>query len=189
MQTIDLVINLQNIDFKNPENRFTEELPLPKGRGKKVRIAVIGKNLIVLAKNNADELIDEGKLDALEKNKKEIRKFVNNNDFFIAEATLMPRIGKSLGKVFGPRNKMPKPLPPQADPSILINKLKDTVRVSVKESPVVQCAIGTEEMNDNDLQDNLNAVIVALENKLPKGKHNIKSVYIKATMGPAVKIS
>lgn len=188
VQSVDLSINLKNIDFKKPENRFTEEVVLPKGRGKNVKIVVIGKDLIIKSKGKADELINEDKLGKLEKNRKEIKKLANSYDFFIAEASFMLRIGKSLGKVLGPRGKMPKPLPPQADPTPIINKLKNTVRISLKESPVIHCVIGTENMKDEDLIENMNAVMSTLENKLPKGKHNIGSVYLKTTMGPAIKI-
>lgn len=188
MQTIDLAINLQDIDVKKPENKFVEEVIIPSGRGKSASVGVIGNTLAMKAKGVADELIDEAKLSQIEADKKLLRKVVKKCDFLIAEAPLMLRIGKSLGKVLGPIGKMPKPIPPQADPKDMINKLKTTVKIRVADNPVVHCPIGTEKMSDEDLMKNFEAVLQALEKRLPKGKLNIRSAYIKTTMSPAVKI-
>ena len=141
VQTIDVAINLQQIDLKRPENRFTEEVVLPCGRGKEVSVGVIGDNLVIKSKGIANELINDKRLSKVEKDKKELKTLVEKCDFFITEAPFMARVGKSLGKVLGPRGKMPKPLPPQADPALLIKKLKGSVRIAVKENACVHFVI------------------------------------------------
>ncbi len=188
-QSIDLAINTQQVDLKKPENKFTEEIHLPKGRGRSLKIAVIGDSLVIKSKGIADGLINEKALTTLEKDKKELKKTMDEYDFFIAEAPFMLRIGKSLGRFMAPRGKMPKPLPPQADPAPLIARLKNTTRASLKKNSAIHCTIGTEKMTEADLTSNFNAVIQAIEKKLPSGKNNIKSVYIKTTMGSAIKIN
>ncbi len=188
-QSIDLAINTQQIDLKKPENKFTEEIPLPKGRGKDLKIAVIGDSLVVKSKGIADGLINEKALTKLEKDKKELKKAMNEYDFFIAEAPFMLRIGKSLGRFMAPRGKMPKPLPPQADPAPLIARLKNTTRATLKGNSAIHCTIGTEKMPEEDIILNFHTVMQAIEKKFPSGKNNIKSLYIKTTMGPVIKIN
>ena len=188
VQSIDIALTLQNIDLKKPENRFSEEVVLPYGRGKDIIVGVIGNHLIVKAKDATKFLIDEKKLSKIEGDKKELKKIVNECDFFITEAPLMARIGKSLGRVLGPRGKMPKPLPPQIDPTPIIKKLKNSVKISIKDNASIHFAIGTENMKDDEIAKNFETVMNALEKKLPNGKQSMKSVYIKTTMGPAIKI-
>lgn len=188
-QSIDLVINLQDIDLKRPENRFTEEVQLQAGRGKQAVIGVIGNNFAIKTKAlEGVQTIDEAKLSEIEQDKKVMRKIVSNCDFFIAEATLMLRIGKSLGKILGPKGKMPKPLPPSADPKGLVEQLKRTVRLKATESAVLHCTVGIESMKDEEILKNFGAIMQALEKRLPKGKQNMRSIYIKSTMGPPIKI-
>ncbi len=188
VQTIDLIVNVKDVDLKNPQNRFVMEVMLPAGRGKNINVCAIGKSLAEVAKGIADEVVDEKKLEKLENDKKELKKLIKKCEFFIAEPQLMARIGKSMGKYLGPRNKMPKPIPPQADIKEIVQRLKNTVRVVLKDVPVIQCPLGTEKMSDEEIKRNFEAVMNALIQKLPRGKNNIKSVYIKTTMGTPIKI-
>ncbi len=188
LQTIDLIVNVKDIDLKNPQNRFVAEVFLPAGRGKEVRVCAIGNSLAEVAKNIADEVVDEKRLERLEENRRELKKIIKSCEFFIAEPRLMARIGKSMGKYLGPKNKMPKPVPPQADIKSLLKRMKNTVRVVLKDQPVIQCPIGTEEMKNEEIKKNFEAVMSTVLQKLPRGKNNIKSVYLKTTMGTPVKI-
>lgn len=187
-QTIDVIINLKHYDAKKQENRFVEEVVLPEGRGKDVKVGVIGVNLVVTAKGKADELINEQRLAQIEGSAKEQKTILRNIDYFISEPQFMARIGKSLGKRLGPKGKMPKPLPGTVDPKPLIDRLKKTVRASVRDAPVISCPIGVEQMADEALGKNLEAVLAGVEKRLPNGRQNIKAVYIKATMGTPVKV-
>ena len=40
-QSVDLIVNLKELDLTRPENRLKEQIVLPSGRGKDVAIAVI----------------------------------------------------------------------------------------------------------------------------------------------------
>lgn len=188
VQTVDLIVNVKELDLKNPQNRFVLEVFLPSGRGKDIKVCAIGKSLAEVAKGIADEVVDEKRLEQLENDKRELKKLIKRCEFFIAEPQLMARIGKSMGKYLGPKNKMPKPVPPQADIKAMINRMKNTVRVVLKDQPVIQCPIGTEKMDDDSIKKNFEAVMNAILQKLPRGKNNIKSVYIKTTMGVPIKI-
>ena len=188
-QTIDLIVNLQQMEFSKAENRFTEEVVLDTGKGKDIKIGVIGDDLAIKTKNLAHVVINEMRLDGFEKNKKDLKQITKSCDFFIADPKLMLKVGKVMGRVLGPKGKMPKPVPPQMDPTPLINKLKKTVKVRLTGSPTIQVPIGTEDMSSDQIGKNVEAVLHALEKKLPNGKNNIKEVLVKTTMGKPIKVA
>lgn len=187
-QSVDLMINLKNVDTTKADNRFKEVIVLPKGRAKPARVCVIGTELALKAGKNVDVPVKDAELAKHEKSMKDVKKLVESADFFISDPKFMARIGKSMGRIMGPRNKMPRPMPPQADPAGLIKSMKNSVTLSIKDSPVIHCTVGGEKMTDDDIEENIRAVLDAVNKKLPSGDQNIKSVYVKLTMGPAVKV-
>ena len=188
-ESVDLAINLRGIDLSQPKNRIEEEILLPKGRGSDVKIGVFGSGeLAEKAKGVADIVITPEQLEEFADDKRAARKLVGNHNFFIAEAPLMPVIGKRLGAVLGPRGKMPKPIPPGADPAGMINSLKKTIRVRSKDRKTFHTMVGTKEMSPEDLEANIRAVVTRVTSKLEQGENNIASVYVKTTMGPSVRL-
>jgi len=188
-QSVELLVSLRDIDLRKPENRIRELVELPNGLGKEARVCVIASGDAALrAKRAGLDVLDKEELEAMAGDKKAAKKLAEQYDFFVAEAPLMPLIGRVLGPVLGPRGKMPTPVPPMADFKPIVEKLKKSVRVVAWKAPNVYCRVGTEDMDDKALAENINAVIKALEDKLPRGLGNIKSVYVKMTMGPAVEV-
>jgi len=188
-QTVELAINLVNVDLTIPKNRIDEEIVLPKGRGKRPKVALFASGeLAVKAKNVADVVIQPDEIDKLAGDKRRARKLATGTDFFLAEAPLMPTIGRTLGQVLGPRGKMPRPMPPQADPAAFVTPMRNAVRVRSRDKPTFHCPIGTEDMSAEDLGENAWAILERVLNKLERGKFNLGSVYVKTTMGPAVRI-
>jgi len=187
-QTWDMMINLRGIDLKKPENRFSTELLLPKGRGKQTKVAIFADLLAADAGKFADLVIPKAEIDILAKDKKRLKRMADEYDFFLGEVALMPLIGKSLGVVLGPRGKVPKPIPPKANLEPLIASSRRTVRLMLKDTPVVYAVIGAEKMSDEDVAENAKAVYSLVVEKLPKGRSSVKSVMVKLTMGRPVKI-
>lgn len=189
-QSIELIIKLQDIDMKAPESKIQEIIELPYAPEKTNKVCVIGSGeLAMKAKNaNADYVIERGELESLAGKKQDLRKVANNYDFFIAEAPLMPLVGRTLGSVLGPRGKMPVPVPPSADIASLIKKHRKTIIVRMRNQPILQNRVATENMKDEEITENVQTVLRVLEGKLKKGMKNIKAVYIKTAMGTPVKI-
>jgi large subunit ribosomal protein L1 len=189
-QTVEMAVNLKDIDLKKPENRFKLEVVLPHGRGKEPKIAVIADGAVAeAAKKLGLDVISGEQLEELAKSPREARKLAKKYDFFIAAAPLMPKIGRYLGRYLGPRNKMPQVVPPtMTNLEPIIERTKRTVRVQLKNNPVVHAPIGTEDMDDEKLAENAEAVLNAILGKLERGENQVKSVYVKTTMGPAVKV-
>ena len=189
VEYVEAAINLKDVDLSNPKNRINEEVILPTGRGKKVKVAVFGSGeLAVKARDAADLVILSEEIDTFVDDKKKAKQMVINHDFFVAEAPLMPIIGKRLGIYLGTRGKMPKPIPPQADPVPIINNLRKTIRMRSKERKTLHVPIGIKDMKPEDLAENFEVVFKRLEERLERGKMNIDSIYIKTTMGPSIRL-
>ena len=188
-QSIDLVINIKGIDFNDPKNRIEEEILLPSGRGKDAKVALFASGELALkAKGVADLIIKPEEIEDLAKDKKNFKKIAENHDFFIAEAPLMPVIGKSLGVILGPRGKMPKPVPPTVDIENMVKNLRKTIKIRSKGKKTFHAVVGTEDMEPEKIAKNIATVIKRLEEKLPNGRLNIESMYIKTSMGSAEKL-
>lgn len=189
-QSVDVIINIKDLDVKKPENRFDEEVSLPKGRGKDIKIAFIADGeLSVSAKEaGADLVITKSDLEELGKNRKDAKKLANKIDFFVAQADMMPLVGRFLGPVLGPRKKMPKPVPASAKADVLMARLKNTIKITVKTQAAIQVLVGTQDMAEDDIAENIETVLSVLDRNLEKGRKQIKSMYVKTTMGPVVRV-
>jgi len=188
-QNIDVVINLKNLDLENPKNRIDEEVILPYGRGTESKIALFASGeLAIKSKKHVDLLIKPEEIEDLSKDKKKFKKIADGHDFFIAEAPLMPTIGKTLGTVLGPRGKMPKPVPPHADVTGMVKNLKKTIRLRSKSAKTFHTIAGNEDMSKEEIAENVDTIVNRLEGSLERGRMNIGSVYIKTTMGPSEQI-
>ena len=189
-QSLELILKLQDIDMKSPEAKIQEVVELPHALEKPNKICVIASGELALKarKANADHVVERSELEGLAGKKQEMRKIANEYDFFIAEAPLMPLIGKTLGSVLGPRGKMPLPVPPSADIASLIAKHRKTVTIRLRNQPILQSRIGMENMKDEEITENILMVLRVLEGKLKRGMKNIKFAYIKTAMGAPVKV-
>jgi large subunit ribosomal protein L1 len=189
-ESVDLVVNLKNIDLSQPKNRITESIVLPKGRGKATKIGVFAKGDLAIKSQSggADLVISPEDIDKMSGDKKLIRRTTRDIDFFVAEAPLMPSIGKSFGPILGPKGKMPDPIPSSADPTSIISRLKRTVKVRTKDKPTFHALVGNLSMSVEDIAANIEALLSTIESKLENGTQNIASVYVKTTMGPAVRL-
>ena len=189
-QTVEVIVTLKDLDLKKPANRLNEAVELPNPLGKPSPICLIASgDLAVKAKKaGADRVIEQSELDALAKDKKALKKIVNDYEYFIAAAPMMAAVGKTLGSLLGPRGKMPTPVPSNAAIDSIIEKHRRMVRVRVKDQLVVQTKVGTEAMAHEKIAENIQAVIARLEAKLEKGSKNFDALYIKTTMGKPIKM-
>ncbi len=193
-QAIDVIINLKDIDLKKPEHQIDFFLQLPIDPKKKIKVAaLVDQELAEEAKKVCDAVVLQEDFAAFTKNKKQVKKFANEHGFILGQANIMPKIASSFGRVLGPRGKMPNPkagaiVPPKGALQPVYNRLQKTIRVQAKGVAVLQCRIGSEAMNDEELQKNFSAIYDQLLHTLPNGEANIRSLYLKTTMGKPVKV-
>ncbi|MEM5772873.1 MAG: 50S ribosomal protein L1 [Candidatus Aenigmatarchaeota archaeon] len=181
-QSFDLIVSLKEFDVKKPENKFVEDVILPNGRGEKAKVVVFSDSF----KGLDCEVLGSNDLEKYSKNKREAKKLVRDTDFFLAEPKMMVLVGKVFGQYMGPRNKLPKVI--SGDVAKMVEDYKNAVRIRIKDSPVIQCLVGKENMKDEEIAENVEAVLKAIQAKLPRGLQNIKSIMIKLTMSKPVKI-
>lgn len=188
-ETVELAINLIDVDLSIPKNRIQEDIILPNGRGKQIRVCVIGGGELALkAKDVADRVITPEELGAFADDKKQAKKIANQIDYFIAEAPLMAQVGKRLGTVLGPRGKMPKPIPPGTDPAAMVDGLRKSVTVRTKDRKTFHVPVGTVDMDAEKIADNIDMILKRVALRLEKGDANIHSAYVKTSMGPSERI-
>ncbi|MDD2613256.1 MAG: 50S ribosomal protein L1 [Methanosarcina sp.] len=189
-ESVDLAINLKNLDMNQPKNRVDEEVILPHGLGKELKIGVFARGEVGLRAEAAGAayVISDVELDELVTDKSRARTLANECDLFIAETQFMPIIGKNLGVVLGPRGKMPIPLLPNKDITELIQSKQNAVRLRSKDKLTFHVPVGRRDMSPDQLADNIETIVSRLERVLDKGKHNLRTVYVTTTMGKSERV-
>jgi large subunit ribosomal protein L1 len=194
-QSIDLVINLKELDLKKPENQVDVYAQITHSKSKPVKTcAIIGPELMATAKENCETIITVDDFPEYQENKRKLIKLAKEHDFFIAQATIMPQIAKAFGRVLGTRGKMPNPkagcvVPPKANLKPLVEKLKKTVRLVAKTQYCIKVTPGDEKMSDDQLAENILNVYNTAIGKLSQEERNIKNMLIKFTMSKPVEIA
>ena len=186
-ETVDVAFKL-GIDPKKSDQNVRGAIPLPKGTGKKVVVAVVAAGAQADdAKAAGAEIV--GFDDLIEKIKGGWLEF----DVLIATPEAMKQV-RPLGRVLGPRGLMPNPK---------TGTVTDNVGEAVKEAKFgrveyradrgacVHVPIGKLSFSTEDLKENFDAILNALVKAKPattKGTY-ILSCTISSTMSPGVKIS
>ncbi len=188
-ESIDITINLRHVDMAQPKNRIDETILLPQAMGVK-KIAVLGKGDIVSQARNSgvDIIIGPEEIERLGGAPREARKLAGQYDYFLAETAVMPLVGRWLGQRLGPRGKMPQPIPMGQDITPIVERLRNSVKVRSKDRLNMSVKIGTTAMTADAVAENVDAILKRVVGRLENGELNIRSVYVKTTMGPAVKV-
>lgn len=184
-QTVDLIINLQKFNLKKDNLNLFVNVP-HKIKDKKIAGFFETKHPKI-------ETITK---DAFKKygGKNELKKLVKKYDFFIAQASLMPKVATTFGRVLGPAGKMPSPqlgiLMNINDKSIseLKIKINNSLKIRAKEASI-KLSVGKQSMSDEKIIENILVIYNAILKSLPRDKENIKNVELKFTMTKPQKIN
>lgn len=189
-ESVDMTINFKNIDMSQPKNRIDEIILLPHGNGRVVKIAVLGTgDIITQAKDSGVELImGPEEIERLGGAPREARKVALEHQFFLADTAVMSLVGRWLGPRLGPRGRMPQPIPAGTDIRPMVERLRKSVKVRTKDKMSFSLKIGTTTMSEAEISDNIDAVLKRVLAKLEMGEYQIRSVYVKTTMGPSVRV-
>jgi len=183
-QTVDLIINLQKFDPKKNQINLFVNVPF-KIKDKKICA-------FLETKNDGVETITPEQFKKYN-DKKELKNLVKKFDFFIAQASVMPKVATVFGKVLGPAGKMPSP-----QLGIIMNvsnkeieeikkKVENSVKIRIRE-PSIKLAIGKQSMKDSEIIENIINVYNAVLKMLPKEIENIKNIELKFTMTKPQKV-
>ena len=188
-QSFEVLIALKDVDPKKTDLNVNEIVYLPPPTSKRAKVCIIGSgDLAVRAKNaKADRVMDPAQLENYGGSKKDAKKLARSFDFFLADTALMPRIGKVLGQSLGPKGKIPLPVPPNSPIEGMIERMRTAVRVRSRGSLGVMAKVGDSKLADNELAENIVAVVGSVVKKLPNGDRNIRTIMVKTTMGKPAK--
>src|SRR6476659_6135035 len=185
-EAVDVAVNL-GIAAKKGDQTVRGSVVLPAGTGKKVRVAVFapgdkgaaataaGADLVGM--EDLAEQVKAGKMDF---------------DVVIAAPEAM-RVGGQIGQILGPRGLMPNPKVGTVTPDVagaVRNARAGQVQFRADKSGVVQCTIGRASFTDEQLTENLTALVEALNKAKPGSTKGIylKKVSVSSTMGLGVKV-
>jgi len=185
-ESVDVAVNL-GIDAKKSDQSVRGSVVLPAGTGKKVRVAVFAQGDKAEAARAAGADI-VGLEDLAEK----IKGGAIDFDVAIATPDTMRVVGQ-LGQILGPRGLMPNPKVGTVTPDVATavkNAKAGQVQYRADKAGIVQCSIGRASFAPESLQQNLAALVDALNKSKPAGAKGIylKKISVSSTMGPGVRI-
>jgi large subunit ribosomal protein L1 len=191
VESVDLILTLKDLDTKKQEVNINETVFLPNKLPDQAKVCVIASGDLALRarRGGADRVIEPEELDKLSTNKREAKKLAKSYQFFLAETSLMPRIGRSLGQYLGPRGRMPSPVPPNSPIEGMIARYRSAVRIRGRNQLSLSCKVGRTSMRDEEIVNNALSVISSIEKKLPQGERNIKGLVLKLTMEKPLKLA
>jgi large subunit ribosomal protein L10Ae len=193
VETIDLQIKLKNYD-PSKDKRFSGSVKLMHAIRPKMKICVLGEH------DHTEEAkslgVDYKTVDDLKVldihsnpiNKKKIKKMVQNYHVFLASATLIKKIPKILGPGLSKVGKFPTAIPQGGKVAEKIDDAKKTIKFQLKKEINLGSPVGSVEMTDQQIQDNVIMSINFLVSLLKKKWQNIGSINIKSTMGKPKKL-
>ncbi len=199
-ESIELIINIKDVNLKDPKNRIDKEIILSNEviANDKPNICVIASDEILLEakKLGVDTLDSNGLVNLNNEEKKFKKKFAKKYDYFVVEDKMMRDVARYLARFLGPVGKMPKPFPTgygiisnPNDLKVAYERYKRVIRIQMKKQPIIFVKIGKKSMDQEKLYDNMKTVINFIADQMPHKFNNFKSMYLKSTMGKPVKVT
>lgn len=186
--TVEVHMRL-GVDPRHADQQVRDVVVLPHGLGKTVRVLVFaeGEDANIAREAGADVVADDEVI-------KRIQEGWTEFDVAIAVPSMMGKVGR-LGRVLGPRGLMPNPragtVAPGADLPRLIDEARaGRVEFRVDKTSNIHAPIGKASFSEEQLADNLNALIGAVKRARPaaaKGTY-IQRITVANTMGPGIKV-
>ena len=80
------------------------------------------------------------------------------------------------------------PIPGGQDIRPIVERLRNSVKIRTKDKTVFSMKVGSTAMKPEQVAENIETVVKRIESVLEQGALNVRSVYVKTTMGPAVRL-
>nr|AIA18348.1 ribosomal protein L1 [uncultured bacterium] len=179
--TVELHVNL-NVDPRQADQNLRDNLVLPAGTGKTVRVAVF-----------ADEKVEGADLAGVEVITAALEKGVIEFDVLVSTPANMPKLGK-YARLLGPRGLMPNPKSGTVTPDVAkaVQQSKaGKVEYRVDSTGIIHVGIGKVSFSTTDLESNARALLTSLKANKPgsiKGTY-VKSIHLTTSMGPSIKVA
>jgi len=185
-ESVDVAVNL-GIDARKSDQNVRGATVLPHGTGREIRVAVFtqGANAEAAKEAGADVV-------GMEDLAEQVKKGEMNFDVVVASPDAMRVVGQ-LGTILGPRGLMPNPKVGTVTPNVaeaVKNAKAGQVRYRNDKNGIIHTTIGKASFEANQLQENLEALLVALKKAKPSSAKGtfLKKVSISTTMGAGVAV-
>nr|ACO12930.1 60S ribosomal protein L10a [Lepeophtheirus salmonis] len=183
-ETVDLQVCLKNYDPQK-DKRFSGTMKLHHIPRPKFNVCVLGdQQHCDEAKEREMPFMSADDLKKLNKNKKLVKKLAKKYDAFMASESLIKQIPRLLGPGLNKAGKFPSLLTHNDDMIAKSNDLKATIKFQMKKVVCLSVAVGNCSMTEDEIVQNTNLAINFLVSLLKKHWQNVRSLYIKSTMGP-----
>merc|ERR1712149_91211 len=183
LETVDLQIGLKDYDPQK-DKRFSGTVKLKHVPRPKFKVCVLGdQQHCDEAKSKNIPSMSADDLKKLNKDKKLVKKLAKKYDAFLASESLIKQIPRLLGPGLNKAGKFPTMLTHSDDMVGKVNDIKATVEFQMKKVLCLNVAVGNVGMTEDQIVQNLNLSINFLVSLLKKNWQNVKSLYIKSTMG------
>merc|ERR1712223_1389981 len=187
-ETVDLQIGLKNYDPQK-DKRFSGTVKLKYVPRPKFKVCVLGdQQHIDEAKSKGIPCMSADDLKKLNKNKKLVKKLAKKYDAFLASESLIKQIPRLLGPGLNKAGKFPALLTHNDNMEAKVLDLKSTIKFQMKKVLCLNVAVGNVGMTEDELVFNIHLSINFLVSLLKKHWQNVRSLYIKSTMGPAIRL-
>ncbi|ESU39182.1 LSU ribosomal protein L1P [Giardia duodenalis] len=188
LETVELQVGLKGYDPKK-DPRFNLPLVLPHIAKQNLKLCVIADARDAdRAKKLGLNYVEIEHLQQFNKDAKQIKKFAKSYDVFLASKSLIRQITVYAGPGFTKAGRTPLPLAPDEDLELKVLECKSTIKVQFKKAVGLNWPIGNVKMPASEIAQNIMTTLNFLATQLKKGWQNIKTVYIKSTMGPSHRI-
>jgi len=188
VETVELQIGLKNIDPQR-DKRFSGSVRLPNACKAKLKVCVLGDAVHCdEAKKQNIPFRDVDALKALNKNKKLVKKLADSYDLFLASDSVIKQIPRILGPGLNKAGKFPTLLSHGDKLEDKVASQRSTVKFQLKKVLCIGVAVGNVTLTEDQLSLNVQLAINFLVSLLKKNWQNIKTLYIKSTMGKPQRI-
>ncbi|KAH6572095.1 hypothetical protein BASA50_001088 [Batrachochytrium salamandrivorans] len=188
VETVELQIGLKNYDPQR-DKRFSGTVRLPNIPKPKMKLCILADAAhIDQAKAIALDFMSVDDLKKLNKNKKMIKKLAKKYDAFLASEVLIKQIPRLLGPGLSKAGKFPAPVSHADNLEEKLNEIKSTIKFQLKKVLCLGVAVGHVQMTEDQLVTNIMMSINFLVSLLKKNWQNVKSLFIKTSMGKPARV-
>lgn len=184
--TVELHVKL-GVDPRHADQNIRDNVVLPAGTGKKVRVAVFADIDDVKKAKDAGADVAGG-----DEFLQQLDKGVIDFDVLVATPAMMAKLGK-YARVLGPKGLMPNPKSGTVSNDV-VKAVKEAkagkVEYRVDSTGIVHLGVGKTSFKADDVLQNLQAVLASIKAAKPASLKSsyVQAIYLTTTMGPSISV-
>lgn len=191
LQSVELQVGLKDYDPQK-DKRFVGTVRLPNCARPNLKICVIAdeKHKDEAKKANIAnfDVTDLDTLKKFNKDKKLIKNWAKKYYLLLASDTVLKKVPVVVGPILNRIQRFPQVVGHNEPLAAQVENIRSSVKFQLKKVTCLAQCVGNVEMTDDELRQNIMMSINFLVSLLKKGWHNLKSVHIKCTMSPSIKL-